>query len=100
MKKKEIAEIKQINGGSNPINTIIKSKPYQALKDLININTVKLQVTKWIKRIGDKENGIRNLVNYSAGRNNRTLPLYNHNLPLYNSNLPQSAVICHSLPVL
>ena len=41
-KRREIAEIKWINRGSNPIDTIIKSKPYQALKDLININIIKL----------------------------------------------------------
>ena len=49
-KRKEIAEIKQINGGSNPINAITKSKPYQALKDLIDMNTIKLQVTEWVER--------------------------------------------------
>ena len=70
------------------------------LKDLININTVKLQVTKWIERIEDKENGINNLVNHGIGRNDRTLLLHNRNLPLYNGNLPQSAIIHYSLPVL
>ena len=62
-KKREIAEIKQINKGSNPADTITKLKPYQALKDLININTVKLQVTKWVERTGDKEGSISDLVN-------------------------------------
>ena len=62
-KRKEIAEIKWINEGSNPIDSITKLKPYQALKDLININIVKLQVTKWVERTGDKENGISNSVN-------------------------------------
>ena len=57
-----MAEIKQINKGSNPINIIIKLRPYQVLKDLININIIKLQVTKWVKRTGDKENGISNSV--------------------------------------
>src|SRR6266702_7353834 len=42
-KRREIAEIKWINGGSNPVDAITKSKPYQALKDLIDTNTVKLQ---------------------------------------------------------
>ena len=45
-KRREIAKIKWINRGSNSVNTIIKLKPCQALKDLINMNTVKLQVTK------------------------------------------------------
>ena len=41
-KRREIAKIKWINKGNNPINTITKLKPYQALKDLIDMNTVKL----------------------------------------------------------
>ena len=41
-KRREIVEIKWINGGSNPVDAIIKSKPCQALKDLININIIKL----------------------------------------------------------
>jgi hypothetical protein len=41
-KRKEIAEIKWINRGSNPADTITKSKLCQALKDLININIIKL----------------------------------------------------------
>ena len=57
------------------------------------MNIVKLQVTKWVERTGDKENNISDLVNYSTGRNNRTLPLYN-------SNLPQSAIIYYSLLIL
>ena len=57
-KRREIAEIKQINRGSNPIDTITKLRPYQALKDLININTVKLQVAKQVERIGNKESSI------------------------------------------
>ena len=57
------------------------------LKDLININIVKLQVTKWVKRTGDKEGNISDIVNQGTGRTNRTLLLYNCNLPLYNGNL-------------
>jgi len=49
-KRREIVKIKWINRGSNPIDAIIKLKPYQALKDLININIIKLQVTKWVER--------------------------------------------------
>ena len=57
-KRREIAEIKQINVGSNPIDAIIKSKPYQALKDLININIIKLQVTEWVKKEENRKVGI------------------------------------------
>ena len=44
--QREIAEIKWINGNSNPANAMTKSKPCQALKDLINTNTVNLKVTE------------------------------------------------------
>ena len=63
--RREIAEIKWIDGGSNPIDAITKLKPCQVLKDLIDTNTVKLQVTEWVERTGDKENGISNLVDCS-----------------------------------
>ena len=62
-KRREIVEIKWINKGSNPADAITKLRPYQVLKDLININIVKLQVTKWVKRTGDKEGSISDLVN-------------------------------------
>ena len=48
------------------MDAIIKLKPCQALKDLIDINIVKLQVTKQVKRTGDKENGISDLVNWGT----------------------------------
>src|SRR6266702_4116172 len=63
-KRREIAEIKWIDRGSNPIDAITKSRPCQALKDLINTNTVKLQVTEWVERTGDKEGSISDLVNW------------------------------------
>ena len=62
-KRREIAEIKWINRGSNPVDIMTKSRPYQALKDLIDTNTVKLQVTEWVERTGDKEGSISDLVN-------------------------------------
>ena len=67
-KRREIAEIKWIDGGSNPADAMIKSRPYQALKDLINTNTIKLQVTKQVKRTRDKEGSISDLVNWGVGR--------------------------------
>jgi len=57
-KRREIVEIKWINRGSNPIDAIIKLKPCQALKDLININIIKLQVTEWVERGEDVKVGI------------------------------------------
>ena len=92
-KRREIAEIKWINRGSNPIDTIIKLRPYQALKDLINMNTVKLQVTKQVERTGDKEDSISDLINQDIGRTSGTLPLYDYNLQ-------QSTAIYYSLLVL
>ena len=63
------------------------------LKDLININIVKLQVTKWVERTENKEDGISNLVNRGTGRNNCTLLLYDRNLLLYNGNLTLPAIL-------
>ena len=37
-KRREIAKVKWINGDSNPIDTMTKSKPLLALKRLIDIN--------------------------------------------------------------
>ena len=55
--RREIAEIKWINGNSNPVDAMTKSKPCQALKDLIDTNTVNLQVTEWVERGEDKDRG-------------------------------------------
>ena len=41
-KKREIVEIKWIDGGSNFADAMTKLKPCQALKDLIDMNMVKL----------------------------------------------------------
>ena len=90
-KRRKIVEIKWINGGSNPIDAITKLRPYQALKDLININIVKLQVTKQVERTGDKEGSISDLINRDIGRTSGTLPSRDHNLR-------QSTAICYSLP--
>jgi hypothetical protein len=49
--RRKIAEVKWINGNSNPADAMTKSKPCQALKDLIDTNTVKLKVTEWVERI-------------------------------------------------
>ena len=49
-KHKEIAEIKQIKGNTNPANFITKLKAYNALKQLINTNKVNISVIEWIER--------------------------------------------------
>jgi len=50
-KRREIAQVKWINSKSNLTNSITKSKPTNALKNLINTNKIDLQVQEWVKRI-------------------------------------------------
>ena len=52
-KRREIVKVKQINGDSNPIDAITKSKPLLALKRLIDINRIKLKTVEWVKCITD-----------------------------------------------
>ena len=49
-KWRKIIKIKWIGGGDNPVDIIIKAKPYQALKILININKLNLKVTEWVEQ--------------------------------------------------
>jgi hypothetical protein len=48
--RREIAEIKWIEGGDNPADAMTKKKPCQALNNLINTNTIKLDATGWVER--------------------------------------------------
>ena len=48
-KRREIAKVKQINGDSNPINAMTKSKPLLALKWLINTNRIELKTIKQVE---------------------------------------------------
>ena len=43
-KYREIAKIKQIEGNTNLANSITKSKVYNALKQLIDINKVNINI--------------------------------------------------------
>ena len=45
-KRREITKVKWINNSDNPADVIIKVKPCQALKILININKLNLKVNK------------------------------------------------------
>ena len=45
-----ITEIKWINGDLNPIDIIIKINAYNALRNLINTNTINLNTKKLVKR--------------------------------------------------
>ena len=42
-KRREIAKVKWINGDSNPVDAMTKSKPLLALKWLIDINQIELK---------------------------------------------------------
>ena len=43
--RREIAEIKWIDGNSNPANAMTKSKAYSTLRDLIDTNKISIKVT-------------------------------------------------------
>jgi hypothetical protein len=51
-KRRYITEIKWIDSNTNLADAITKSKPYKALTDLINTNTINLQVSEWVERTG------------------------------------------------
>lgn len=48
--RREITEIKWIKGEDNPADAMTKSKPCQALRTLIDTNTLDLQPTEWVER--------------------------------------------------
>ena len=47
--RREITEVKWINGGNNPADAMTKARPCQALKTLIDINKLNLQVIEWVE---------------------------------------------------
>ena len=49
-KQREITKVKWINGENNPADTMIKAKPCQALRTLINTNKLNLEVTEQVKQ--------------------------------------------------
>ena len=53
--QRHINEIKWINGEANPADAITKSKPYKALKRLINTNFIDLQAIGYVERANDSE---------------------------------------------
>ena len=42
-------EVKQIDRDTNPVDAIIKGKPYTVLLQLINTNRVELQAIGWVE---------------------------------------------------
>ena len=53
----EIAEVKWIQGDSNPADSITKAKPSNALRQLIDTNTVQLEAMEWVEREVDSRQG-------------------------------------------
>jgi hypothetical protein len=51
----EITEVVWIDGKSNPANAMNKSQPCQALRDLINSNTIRIKAAGWVERTGQKD---------------------------------------------
>jgi hydroxymethylglutaryl-CoA reductase len=49
-KRREIAEVKWIKGESNLADAMTKSKSSNALKRLIDTNTLQLDVEEWVER--------------------------------------------------
>ena len=58
-KRREIAKVKWINGDSNPVDAITKSKPSSALKWLIDINRIELKIVEWVKYITDNSTNLK-----------------------------------------
>jgi hypothetical protein len=50
--RRQIAEIIWIDGNSNPADALTKSRPCQALKNLIDTNTIRIKPTGWVERAG------------------------------------------------
>jgi site-specific DNA-cytosine methylase len=48
-KRCEITKVKWISSRNNPVDAIIKAKPCQAFKTLINTNKLNLKVIEWVE---------------------------------------------------
>jgi hypothetical protein len=48
--RREIAEVKWIQGDTNPADSMTKEKPSNALEQLIDTNRVHLEVVEWVER--------------------------------------------------
>ena len=48
--RREIVEAKWIDGNTNPADAMTKSKPCQALKNLIETNKIELKESEWVSR--------------------------------------------------
>jgi hypothetical protein len=50
-KRREIAEVKWIDGDSNLADSMTKGKPLTALKRLIDTNRLELKTIEWVERV-------------------------------------------------
>ena len=48
--RRQITEVKWIDGEANPADAMTKGKPYTALMRLINTNQIDLQAVGWVER--------------------------------------------------
>jgi hypothetical protein len=48
--RRELFEIRWINGLDNPANAMTKSTPNKALETLVSTNKIRVQVQGWVKR--------------------------------------------------
>ena len=48
--RREITEVKWIDGDTNPADAMTKGKPCTALKTLLDTNKIDLKVTEWVER--------------------------------------------------
>ena len=54
--RREIAEIRWIDGGNNPADAMTKKKPCRALNSLIDTNMIDLDATEWVERPEESAN--------------------------------------------
>ncbi|RFU25514.1 hypothetical protein B7463_g10820, partial [Scytalidium lignicola] len=55
--RREIAEVKWIQGTTNPADSMTKEKSSNALKQLVDTNKVQLEVVEWVERGGSGGSG-------------------------------------------
>jgi hypothetical protein len=75
-----ITKIVWIDGTTNPADAVMKSKPCQGLKDLIDTNKINIKLTGWVERGNDEEKGVPH-----QGLKNKESPVY---VQLYNNIYP------------
>lgn len=49
-KRRELHEIRWINGNYNPADAMTKASPHQALEKLVTTNKLRIRVEGWVRR--------------------------------------------------